>query len=72
MTDRYNALIVVLDRDTRDDDCKAIIDAIRMIKGVLSVTGNKRDPDDYVAKERERKWWSDRLIDLLNEKAING
>jgi hypothetical protein len=34
MTDRYNSLTVVLDRDIREDDAEHILNAIRMIKGV--------------------------------------
>lgn len=54
MTDRYNALTVVLDRDIRSDDAEAILTAIRMIKGVLSVAPHVTDTADYVAEERVR------------------
>jgi len=37
MTDRYKGLMVVFEKDIRDDDAKKIIDAIKMIKGVLNV-----------------------------------
>jgi hypothetical protein len=37
MTDRYKGLVVTLDRDYRDDDAQSIIDAIRMIRGVVDV-----------------------------------
>jgi hypothetical protein len=36
MTDRFCGLTVVLDRDYRDDDAKALINAIRQLKGVVS------------------------------------
>lgn len=37
MTDRINAITVVLENDIRDDDAEALLNAIRMIRGVLSV-----------------------------------
>ena len=42
MTDRYNFLVVVLEENIRDDDAETILNAIRMVKGVLSVEGNVR------------------------------
>lgn len=32
--DRYNCLVVTLEKDMRDDDAEWIINAIRMIRGV--------------------------------------
>ena len=49
MTDRIHSLAVVLDRDYRDDDVKSIIEAIKMIKGVLSVDENVSDFDTHTA-----------------------
>ncbi len=65
MTDRYNALIVVLDRDIRDDDAKAIIDAIKMIKHVQSVKGNVSDITDHVAKETAKRELIDKIWEVL-------
>ena len=39
MTDRYNALIVVLEGNVRDDDAEPLLAAIRQLCGVLSVSG---------------------------------
>lgn len=55
MTDRYATLTVALDRETRDDDAQPIIDAIKMIKGVMAVTGNVADINMWVAQERARR-----------------
>ena len=38
MTDRQAGYVVTLERDIRDDDAARIIDALGMIKGVLTVT----------------------------------
>lgn len=54
MTDRYNALVVVLEHNTRDDDAEATINAIKQIKGVISVKGNVSDINDHIAKECAR------------------
>lgn len=50
MTDRIKGLTVALDRDYRDDDVQAIVDAIMMIKGVKGVTTSKVDMSDYTAR----------------------
>lgn len=62
MTDRFNSLVVVLERDLRDDDAQPIIDAIKQIRGVLSVEGHVSDFDFKVAEKRavadlEQKLW---------------
>lgn len=62
MTDRYNALTVLLDRDIRKDDAEPIIDAIRMIKGVQKVEPHVSDVNGWAAEERakgelKRKLW---------------
>lgn len=67
MTDRYNALVVVLDRDLRDDDAQSIISAIEMIKGVSAVTGNVVDVDSFAANTRANDAIRRKLIDLLNQ-----
>ena len=60
MTDRFNALIVVLDENIRVDDAQVIINAISMIKRVVSVKGNVSDFGSHIAEERAR-------IDLVNK-----
>lgn len=58
MTDRIHSLTVTLERDMREDDAQALIDAIRMIKEGIKVqkcpgfTGKHRfeaDPNCYGA-----------------------
>lgn len=43
MTDRFNALTVVLEKDIREDDAQALIAAISQLRGVATVTGNVVD-----------------------------
>ena len=65
MTDRYNALTVVLEKDIRDDDAKALLAAIRQLRGVLSVSGNVADLGDHIAQERVRHDLSEKLWNVL-------
>jgi len=67
MTDRYNALVVVLGKNIRDDDAKPIIDAIHMIRGVTSVHGNVADMDAYIAEQRARAALEAKLLKVLRE-----
>lgn len=66
MTDRVNALIVVLDRDIRIDDVQAQIDAIKMVKGVLSVSPNVSNLEDHIAHERAHREISSAIYDTLS------
>lgn len=54
MTDRYNTLTVVLEHDIREDDAASLLNAIRQLRGVLSVTGNVADLNAHTAIERAR------------------
>lgn len=55
MTDRYNAFIVILDRDIREDDAEATINAIKQIKGVLGVQPHIADANEGIAEARVRR-----------------
>ena len=66
MTDRFNCLTVVLDKDIREDDAVCIIDAIRMLKRVISVEGHVTDPSDYIAEERAKRELRKKIFDLLD------
>ncbi len=51
MTDRIKGLTVSLTHDIRNDDCQAIIDAIKMVKGVEAVEMHVTDLDDWMARK---------------------
>lgn len=72
MTDRYSSLTVVLAHDTRDDDAEPLINAIRHLRGVLSVTGNVVDPLTHVAEIRVRNELEDKLWRVLYPEKANG
>lgn len=69
MTDRYFALTVALEKDTRDDDAEPIINAIKMIKGVLNVKGNVSSPETWMAQERALAALREDLIKIVFPKA---
>lgn len=65
MTDRFNSVTVVLEKDIRVDDAEVLIAAIRQLRGVLSVTGNVSDLSAHVAQERARHELGERLLAVL-------
>lgn len=69
MTDQYNALTVVLEKDIRVDDAEAILNAIRQLRGVLSVNGNVTNFGDYIAQERARRDLVEKIWDVLYSKS---
>jgi hypothetical protein len=66
MTDRIHALTVVLEKDFRDDDCQHIIDAIKMIRHVVSVEAHVSDLDTHTAYVRARADLGERLFRVLH------
>lgn len=53
MTDRVNAITVVLKKDTRTDDVEQLLNAILMLKGVENVKLNVSDLcEKYIAEVR--------------------
>jgi hypothetical protein len=68
MTDRFHSLVVVLEKDIREDDAQAIIDAIKMVKGVLTVDGLVADPTSMMAYARARSDLQHKLFTALQEK----
>ncbi len=55
MSDRYYALSVVLEKDMKDEDGKRIIDAIQMLRGVLSVTPHVANIETHTSELRARE-----------------
>jgi hypothetical protein len=65
MTDRYHSFTVVLDSNIRSDDAEPLMNAIRMLVGVQSVTGNVADHSYYVAETRVRFELREKLFEVL-------
>jgi len=65
MTDRYNALTVVLEKDIRSDDAEHLINAIRYLRNVAKVTPHVSDIDSHVAEARVRQELGEKLWEVL-------
>lgn len=68
MTDRFNALTVVLERDIREDDAEPLIAAIRQLRGVLSVEPHVSNLSDLIAESRVRREIGERLVTIVYPK----
>jgi hypothetical protein len=68
MTDRYYAITVALESDIREDDEEALLNAIKMLKGVLSVEPHIGHPDIWVAEERARHELKMKIFELFRPK----
>lgn len=59
MTTRLKGVLVTFEDDIREDDAEHRLNAIRQIRGVLSVEPVPADVDDHMARERVRyELWS--------------
>lgn len=65
MTDRVHTLTVVLREDTRVDDVQPLIDAIKMLRGVLSVSTSVADIESNMAEERARVVLGEKLMEIF-------
>ena len=66
MTDRHAAYIVTLDQDIREDDAEAILNALRMVKHVLSVEPVVADYGQHIAERRADDAWRKRIYGMLD------
>lgn len=67
MTDRIKGLTVALDRDFRDDDVQAIVDAILMVRGVKSVTKSVVEMSDYTARIRVASELQSKVLEVFSK-----
>lgn len=65
MTDRANAIVAILAKDTRVDDLEATLAAISQLKGVISVRASIADISDYAAYERAKTELREKLWAVL-------
>ena len=68
MSDRYNYLTVVLEKDTRYDDAEPLINAIRQLKGVLNVKAHVSNSDSWASDERARFELGQKLWEVIYAK----
>lgn len=65
MTDRHSGYVVALDANMREDNAQAVLDAIRMIKGVISVRPLVADPMAEIHAARTRRELTMKILDLI-------
>lgn len=67
MTARIRSLTVALSSDIRKDDVQSLIDAIQMMRNVISVTGNEVTPNDWTTEMRVRNEVFGKLMEVAKE-----
>ncbi len=67
MTDRINALTVVLDEDLREDDVDSLCNAIMHMRHVIKVEENVVDIASTVSDARAKRELTSKLWCVLNE-----
>lgn len=65
MAERFNGFLVVLEEDIREDDAQSLMNAIRHLRGVLSVAGNVASVSDHIATARAKAEFARRLLDIV-------
>jgi hypothetical protein len=66
MTDRHMGYVVTLDENIREDDSEHVLNALRMVRGVASVTPVTADYEaDVIAARRRDDQWHSELMDLI-------
>lgn len=66
MTDRINGVIVTFSKEIREDDAEAVLNAIKMVKGVLTVKPIVSGYEQHIAEERVRRELTDKLFKVLH------
>ncbi len=66
MSDRFQNLTVVLEMDVREEGAEMLIEAIRQIRGVLSVVkGEPVDFNAHIGRERAKRELREKVWDLI-------
>lgn len=65
MSDRIKGLTVTLRDDLRDDDAQPIIEAIKLLKGVVDVVKHVSNADHYMATRLAKVELSAKLWEIL-------
>lgn len=65
MTDRLKGVVVTFEQDIRDDDAESTLEAIRHIRGVLSVKPLVSGPEQGMAEDRVRHEIYGKLLDVI-------
>lgn len=66
MTDRVSGYVIALDSHMREDDAKAVLTAIKMIRGVASVEAVSGDHQSHIEYMKASRQWRDKILALLD------
>ncbi len=66
MTQRLKGVTVAFDRDIREDDAEAILNAIRMIRHVAAVEAVEVNHADWFAQQRVRTELRDAFLKMYD------
>jgi hypothetical protein len=72
MSDRHGAYIVTMEKGIKDEDSKAVLDALMLIRGVVAVTPCVEDYNTHIATERVRRELHNILWDWGRKKDVQG
>ena len=67
MSDRINGFTVILDKDYKDEDIEATINAIEQIKGVIAVKPNIVTAIERITGERLKIEIANKICDFARE-----
>lgn len=65
MTDRIHSLLIVLEKDIRDDDVQGLANAISQLRGVAGVKMNVADIESQMAETRAKEALRKKLWEVL-------
>ena len=65
MTDRHIGYLVALDADIRDDDAASTINALRIVRGVISVEPVIANMHEAIGEARAESKFKQQLIDTF-------
>ena len=63
--DKIKGLTVVLEKDFKKEECELIINAIKQIKGVLTVDISVANIDDYINRIKIQGRMKNNLMDFI-------
>lgn len=70
MTTKLKGLTVAFALDIREDDAESIINAIKMLKGVLDVAPLATSTDDFIIETRVRQELTEKLLEIAYPKSV--
>ena len=71
MTDRIKGVLITFEKDIREDDTQPIIEALKMIKGVLTVKPYITGMEDYMLYQKGHMDARMEMFDYLKKEPKN-